>query len=209
MIDGIEVNCHSSIKIKKEKIIYVDPFKIEKSCNDADIIFITHSHYDHFSEEDILKVKNNNTVIVITEDLISKVYYLGFTSENTIVVNPNMDFNIENINVKTIPAYNIKKQFHPKINEWVGYIINIQGVRYYIAGDTDMTEENRCVKCDIAFVPVGGTYTMDLIDAASLINTIKPKIVVPIHYGEIVGIKSCGEKFKQRISKDIECEILL
>ena len=102
---------------------------------------------------------------------------------------------VEGIKFETIPAYNTNKQFHPKENEWVGYIIEINGIRYYIAGDTDITEENKKIKCDVAFVPVGGTYTMDFKEAAYLINEIKPKIAIPIHYGSVVGTKQDATDF--------------
>lgn len=209
MLENINVFCHSSIKFNKEKIIYVDPFKIEKNYNDADIILITHSHYDHFSEEDILKVKTTNTVICITEDLYNKTLNLGFNKDNIVIVRPYNNYNILGIEIKTIPAYNINKHFHPKQNNWVGYIIDIENSTYYIAGDTDITEENKKVKCDVAFVPVGGTYTMTSSEAAELVNIIKPKIAVPIHYGLIVGSKKDAIDFKEKINSNIDCEILI
>jgi len=106
-------------------------------------------------------------------------------------------------------AYNLNKKFHPKENEWVGYLITIEGITYYIAGDTDLNEENKKVKCDVAFVPVGGTYTMTSKEAAELVNMIKPNIAVPTHYGDIVGIKQDGEDFKQMVNNGINCEILI
>ena len=111
--------------------------------------------------------------------------------------------------LKTIPAYNTNKNFHPKDNKWVGYIINLDNTTYYIAGDTDKTPENKQVKCDVAFVPIGGTYTMNTFEAAELVNEIKPKVVVPIHYGLIVGTKEDAINFKNLIDKDIECNILM
>ena len=189
MLENIQVLCHSSIKISKEKVIYIDPFKIDKNYNDADIIFITHDHYDHYSEEDIDKVCKQDTVIIVPEELLTKVLKKGFRQDYIITVKPNQKYMVDGINFETIPAYNINKQFHPKENEWVGYIIEINNCRYYIAGDTDVTPENKAVKCDVAFIPVGGTYTMDFKEAANLINEIKPKIAVPIHYGSVVGTK--------------------
>ena len=187
MLENIEVLYHSSIRINKEKIIYIDPFKINKNYNDADIIFITHDHYDHYSEEDIDKVINENTTIIIPDELLTKLLRKGINKNAIITVEPNKNYMVQGIKFETISAYNTNKTFHPKENGWVGYIIIINGIRYYIAGDTDITEENKQVKCDVAFVPVGGTYTMDFKEAASLINEIKPKIAIPIHYGSIVG----------------------
>lgn len=200
----IEINCHSSIKIIKGKIIYIDPFRIEKEQNDASLILITHDHYDHYSEEDIKKVINENTVIVAP-----KTMKVGINAKEVIYVEPNKQYEILGIKIKTIPAYNINKHFHPKENQWVGYILEIEDENYYIAGDTDITPENKQVKCDIALVPVGGTYTMTYEESAELVNTIKPRLAIPTHYGCIVGNKDDGIKFKELLNKDINCEILI
>lgn len=209
MLEDIQVLCHSSIKMNKGKVIYIDPFKICENYNDADIIFITHDHYDHYSEEDIDKVKKQDTVVVVPEELLTKVLKKGFRQDYIITVVPNQKYMVEGIEFKTVPAYNTNKQFHPKENEWVGYIIEIKGVKYYIAGDTDITEENKKVKCDVALVPVGGTYTMDFKEAAYLINEIKPKIAVPIHYGSVVGTNQDAIDFSKLLHPEIECKILM
>ena len=209
MENNIEVLCHSSIKINKGKIIYFDPFKIDKNYNDADIIFITHNHYDHYSREDIKKVIKQDTIIIVPKDLLSELLESGYKEEHIIAVNPEETHTVEGIKFQTVPAYDINKQFHPKENGWVGYIIELEGIRYYIAGDTDITEENKKVKCDIAFVPVGGTYTMDFKEAAYLVNEIKPKIAVPIHYGSIVGTKQDAIEFAKLVHSEIKCEIIM
>ena len=195
MLENIKVLYHSSIKISKDKIIYIDPFEINKNYNDADIIFITHDHYDHYSEADIDKVINENTNIVVPEELLTKLLKKGINKNAIITVEPSKEYMVQGIKFETIPAYNINKTFHPRENEWVGYIVEINGIRYYIAGDTDITEENKKVKCDVAFVPVGETYTMDFKEAAQLINEIQPKIAVPIHYGSIVGTEQDATDF--------------
>ena len=195
MLENVEVLCHSSIKINKEKVIYIDPFKIEKNYNDADIVFITHDHYDHYSEEDIDKVINENTIIIIPEELLTKLLRKGINKNAIITVEPNEKYMVQGIKFETIPAYNTNKTFHPKENGWVDYSITLDDIRYYIAGDTDITEENRKVKCDVAFVPVGGTYTMDFKEAAQLINIIKPKFAIPVHYGSVVGSKQDATDF--------------
>ena len=208
-MENIEVLIHSSIKINKDKVIYIDPFKIEKEYNDADIICITHSHYDHYSEKDIEKVKRENTIFVVPKDLEEKLLIFGIEQNKIISLKPNETRNIDGINIETVPAYNINKPFHPKENGWLGYIITIESIRYYIAGDTDITEENKKVKCDVALVPVGGTYTMNYEEAANLVNTIKPKIAIPIHYGSIVGTKEDAERFIKLLDKEIEGKILM
>ena len=182
---------------------------MKEEYKDADIIFITHSHFDHFSEEDIDKVRKENTVIFITNDLYEKTLNLRFKKENINIVEPNKEYEIDGINVKTIPAYNVNKQFHLKPNNWVGYIMKLDGITYYISGDTDITDENKKVKCDVAFVPVGGTYTMNFKEASDLINIIKPKIAVPIHYENIVGSKQDAIEFTKLLDKEIESVIMI
>ena len=209
MLENIVVLTHSSIKISKNKIIYVDPFNIEKNYNDADIIFITHSHYDHYSEKDIDKVKKDSTFFVVPEDVKMELLKKGINEDQIISVAPNQTEEILGIKVETISAYNVNKKFHPKENSWVGYIIEIDGIRYYIAGDTDINEDNLKVKCDACFVPVGGTYTMNYKEAAQLVNQIKPKIAVPIHYGSIVGTNQDAKEFLSLLDKNIEGRILM
>ena len=209
MLENIEVLYHSSIRIIKNKVIYIDPFKIDKSYNDADIVFITHDHFDHYSEEDIDKVINENTTIIIPEELLTKILGKGINKNAVITVESNKEYMVQGIKFETIPAYNTNKTFHPKENDWVGYIITLDGIRYYIAGDTDITEENRKVKCDVAFVPVGGTYTMDFKEAAQLINEIQPKIAVPIHYGSVVGTKQDATDFIKLLHSSIKGIILM
>ena len=209
MLENIEVLYHSSIRINKEKTIYIDPFKIDRNYNDADIVFITHDHYDHYSEEDIDKVINENTTIIIPEELLTKLLRKGINKNAIITVEPNKNYMVQGIKFETISAYNTNKTFHPKENGWVGYIITLDDIRYYIAGDTDITEENRRVKCDVAFVPVGGTYTMAFKEAAQLINEIQPKIAVPIHYGSVVGTKQDATDFIKLLHPSIKGIILM
>ena len=209
MLENVEVLYHSSIRIKGNKTIYIDPFKINENSNDADLIFITHDHYDHYSEEDIDKVKNKDSIIIAPENLLKKLLKKGIEQNNIVLVEPGQIYEANGIKFETVPAYNLGKPFHPKGNNWVGYIINIDEINYYIAGDTDLTNENKQVRCDVAFVPVGGTYTMNYTEAAELVNNIKPKIAVPIHYGSIVGTKQDAEKFINLLNDGIQGEILM
>ena len=196
MLENINVLCHSAIRLEIDnKIIYIDPYSLTSNANDADLIFITHDHYDHFSIEDIKKVEKSNTIFIIPESMLENAIKSGIKENRIIKIKPNQNYKYENLKIETIPAYNVNKKFHPKENNWVGYLIEYNNVVYYIAGDTDITNENKKVKCDIAFVPIGGTYTMNYKEAAKLINEIKPKFVVPIHYGKIVGTKQDALKF--------------
>lgn len=209
MLENISIIHHSSIKFSDNIKIYFDPYEINENNNDADIIFITHNHYDHYSENDIKKIYNANTKFIIPKDLEKEFLNLGIKKENIVTVAPNNNYNVLDISFKTIPAYNINKPFHPKENNWVGYLINYNNFTYYIAGDTDITEDNKLIKCDVAFLPIGGKYTMNYKEAAELTNIIKPKIVVPIHYGLIVGTTENAIEFSKLINKDITCKILI
>lgn len=200
----IELLCHNSIRLTGDKTIYIDPYKIDKNYKDADYIFITHSHYDHFSEEDIEKIMKSTTKLV-TVETSREVALKLVEKENLTIVEPNRRYKIDDINFETTYAYNIEKSFHPKENKWVGYIINFDNKVYYIAGDTDNIPEIQNVKADVAFIPIGGTYTMDYKEAANLANKIKSNIIVPTHYGLIVGSKEDAEEFKKLVTdKDVK-----
>ena len=207
MLNNVELFCHSSIKLTGSKTIYIDPFALRTETHDADIIFCTHSHYDHFSEDDIELVKNEKTIIVTPESSRELAYEL-VGKDNVLLVEPDKKYEIDGIKFETTYAYNKEKAYHPKSENWVGYIINFDGMKYYIAGDTDNIKEIANVECDVAFIPIGGKYTMDENGAAQLASTIKAEVIVPTHYGLIVGDKEAGERFKNLV-KDKKVEILI
>lgn len=211
MISNFILKEQSSLRINYNNyIIYFDPYLINNEYNyDADYIFITHSHYDHFSKEDILSIKNSKTKIIIPFELENEISNLGFIKDNILLVRPNENYKVDNINFSTVPAYNINKNFHKKEYNWVGYVINYNNESYYIMGDTDATEESKSVVCDKLFIPIGGTYTMNYIEASELTNIIKPKEVYPIHYGSIVGDISLGEQFSKLIDNNIKVNTLI
>lgn len=210
MTENIEVFTQSSIKITDgENHIYVDPLGIKEEFCDADYILITHDHYDHFSPEDIKKVACENTVLIVPEKMKAKALKeINFINKIE-SISPNQNKKINNLYIETIPAYNIIKPFHLKIFGWVGYILEIGGKRIYIAGDTDKTKEAEAVHCDIAMVPIGGTYTMNAKKAAELINIIQPEVAIPTHYGSIVGNKNDGELFKENVKAPVKVELKL
>lgn len=209
----IELIAQNAIKITTEdgKVIYFDPFKLkENNLNDADIIYITHSHYDHFSPEDISKIKNNNTKIVVTKDLYEKSIECGFSENNILRVLPNNQYDFGGVQFQTIPAYNTNKQFHKREYDWVSYILKIEDNIIYVAGDTDITEEALNVKCDIALVPVGGTYTMTAEEAAKLVERIAPtKYAIPTHYQTVVGSAEDATKFKEILEGKVQVDIIM
>ncbi len=211
MIDNISLIAQNAIRImnKEGKVIYFDPFKINgKFKNDADVIFITHSHFDHFSPEDIMQIKKDSTVVVAPKDLQNDIERLEI--EHYLIVSPNEINELNGMSFSTIPAYNTNKNFHKKEYDWVGYIVDIDGKKVYVAGDTDDTPEARSVKCDVALVPIGGTYTMNAEEAVELIKNMKPsEMAIPTHYQTIVGSKKDALKFKELLKDVVNVEILM
>lgn len=190
MIDNIKIFEHSSVKINK---IYIDPFKIDNNYNDAEYIFITHSHYDYYSIDDINKVVNDSTIFIIPLSMKNEYKY----DNKVIYVEPNNKYSINDISFTTIPMYNINKEFHKKEYNWCGYNIKINDLLYYIVGDSDFIPEMNNITCDYIFIPIGGTYTMTLSEAINCLENINYKYVIPYHYGCIVGDKSLGNEMKK------------
>jgi len=205
MLKNVKVLYHASIVLDDN--IYIDPYKIENETHNAKYLFITHSHYDHFSIEDIEKVRNEDTIFFVTSDCKEKLLEIGVGEKRIVTVAPDEMYRFNKIEVQVIPAYNVDKEYHKKEYGWVGYLIKINGVTYYITGDTDVNEDIQNIKCDVLFVPIGGTYTMDYKEAADYTNSIKPKYVIPIHYGTIVGKKEDGIEFAKLLDTKIECLI--
>ena len=207
MVDNITVNTQNSIRIaSRVGMIYVDPLGINDDVHDADYILITHDHYDHFSPEDIEKVAKSDSILIVPEKMQGKAQEVAGAVGRIETVKPGVYREMNGLELETVPAYNILKAFHPKSAGWVGYILRIDGQRIYIAGDTDATKEAKEVKCDIALVPIGGTYTMDAKKAAELVNTLRPNVAIPTHYGSIVGKPSDGETFAQFVKDPIKVE---
>ncbi|MDO8136459.1 MAG: MBL fold metallo-hydrolase [Candidatus Brocadiales bacterium] len=193
-LDGITIKWlgHDSMKIKGDKVIYIDPWKL-KDTEPADIVLITHDHYDHCSPEDVARVTKKGTVVVGAADVGKK-----FKKEDFRVVKAGDRVTINGVTVEAVPAYNTNKQFHPRASGWVGYIVTMKGKRIYHAGDTDHIPEMEGMKdIDVALVPVSGTYVMTAEEAAQAVNKMRPKIAVPMHYGDIVGTKADAERFKK------------
>lgn len=207
MTEKIEVFGQNSIRITDVAgRIYIDPFQMRQEPRDADYILITHDHYDHFSPEDIAKVASDRTILVVPEPMTGKAQEVSGMVSRIVTVKPGEKRDIKGLEVETVPAYNLLKPFHRKNAGWVGYILQVDGKRVYIAGDTDATEEAKAVRCDIALVPIGGTYTMDAKKAAELVNTIQPEVAIPVHYGSVVGSPKDGEVFAKYVNAPIRVE---
>lgn len=185
---------HASFRLEGEKIVYIDPWKISQGAQAADIVLITHTHYDHCSPEDVQRISKKETVIVVPADGANKF------KKSVISLGPGESKDIEGIKVEAVPAYNINKSYHPRSENWVGYIVTLDGQRIYYAGDSDAIPEMENLKVDIALLPVGGTYTMDAQEAAAIVNKMKPGLTIPMHFGTIVGSLAEAEKFS-RLSK--------
>ena len=198
MLENIKWLGHAGFKINGEKTVYIDPFKINET-EPADIIIVTHEHFDHLSPNDIKKIQTGNTTIVTTPDCYSKI------SGNVKTISPGKTLIVDGIKIEAVPAYNINKQFHPKANAWMGVIISINNKRIYHAGDTDNIPEMSNLKnIDVALLPVSGTYVMTAEEAADAANRIMPKVAVPMHYGSIVGTRNDAEKFKKLCKCKVE-----
>ena len=204
----ITVNKQSSIKIKGTKTIYIDPLDYGAK-HDADYLFITHPHWDHFSLVSILELRKEDTIFITPKDLVEELLNVGISEEYIYVVKPNDYLALKSMEINVLPAYNIKSKHHPKSQNWVGYLINFDKIKIYVMGDSDATKEALKVKCDVLLLPIGGTYTMNYEQAAILTNEIKPKKVIPTHYGFAVGSVLDAINFKKLIDKDIKCEILI
>ena len=181
---------HAGFKIEGDKIIYIDPFQIKES-EKADIILITHEHYDHCSPEDVAKIQKESTVIVTIDSCLSKL------SGHIKTVKPGDEISVESIHIKAVLSYNIGKKFHEKFTNKVGFIVTVGDESVYHAGDTDFIPEMKDIHADIALLPVSGTYVMTAEEAVRAAETIKPEYVIPMHYGSIVGSSSDAETFKK------------
>lgn len=204
MYDEVQVLTHSSIRIAGNQVIYFDPFNVEGEPHDADIICVTHDHFDHYSPEDLAKVKNAATILVCPKTIKDSLINSGITEEFTELVAPGDELEINGVRIQAVPAYNVGKQFHPKENQWVGYLVTMNNVTYYVAGDTDINEDVKEVQCDVALLPVGGTYTMTAEQAAELAEILQPKAAIPTHYGSVAGKAEDGQVFADLLKDKVE-----
>jgi len=183
---------HASFKISHgDTIIYIDPWKLKDSPKDASVILVSHSHYDHYSPDDVAKVSGADTKLIASADVIVK-------EKAGQEISPGQTIEIGSVRVSAVAAYNPMKQFHPKSNNWLGFIIEVGSKRIYYAGDTDLTDEMKSLKdIDVALLPVGGTYTMNAAEAAEATGYLKPKMAIPYHWGDIVGGRADAKAFAE------------
>jgi L-ascorbate metabolism protein UlaG (beta-lactamase superfamily) len=191
---------HDGFRIEGEAILYIDPWKLEDPNPKADIICLTHDHYDHFSPEDVEKILKPGTEIFTTSVVAAKLGTRAHT------LRPGDVGEAHGVRVEAVPAYNTNKAFHPKENQLIGFVVEMEGSRIYHAGDTDLIPEMKEIRADVALLPVSGTYVMTAEEAAEAAALIGPKVAIPMHYGEIVGSAEDALRFKELYGG--ECLIL-
>ena len=192
---------HDGFRIDADKIIYIDPYQINPGKK-ADLILITHAHSDHCSPADVSRIQKPDTIIVTEKDSAGKLH------GDVRLVKPGDELIVGEIKIKAVPAYNTNKNFHPRANGWLGFIVEFDGVRFYHAGDTDHIPEMDDFKVDIALLPVSGTYVMTANEAVDAAVAIGPKLAIPMHFGAIVGSDQDAKTFKQALAGQIDVTIL-
>jgi L-ascorbate metabolism protein UlaG (beta-lactamase superfamily) len=201
---------HDTFRIQGSKVIYTDPFKVAKA-DEADIVLISHEHFDHLSLEDLQRVTSPKTTIVAS--LSCKGGLKRVKAKETKFLEPGGKLSIGKVEIEAVPAYNVNKfrqpgqVFHPKEDKKLGFVFQMDGTRVYFAGDTDFIPEMKSIACDIALLPVSGTYVMTAEEAVEAAETIKPKIVVPMHYAAIVGSDADAHTFRSLV-KNCQVEII-
>jgi L-ascorbate metabolism protein UlaG (beta-lactamase superfamily) len=180
---------HDTFRFDGPPVVYVDPYQLRDGLPAADVILITHDHFDHLSPADVAKIHKPGTVVVAPKEVEGKL------SVPVTVIGIGETRTVAGITVKAVPAYNTDKTFHPKADGKVGFVFTLAGVRYYHAGDTDVIPEMKGLAPDVALLPVSGTYVMTADEAAKAARQIKPKVAVPMHYGAIVGSDADAKKF--------------
>ncbi len=192
---------HDGFRIDTEKTIYFEPYQIEGGP-EADLILVSHDHFDHCSPEDVAKIQGEKTVIVTEKDSAKKL------SGDVQVIKPGDSLTIDGVKIEAVPSYNTDKDFHPKGNNWLGFVVEIDGVKVYHTGDADFIPEMNDLEVDIAFIPVSGTYVMTSEQAVQAARAINPKVAIPMHYGAIVGEEQDALDFKKALEGEIEVRVL-
>ena len=192
---------HDGFRIDGAKTIYIDPYQIEGGPV-ADVILITHEHFDHCSPEDVEKIQGPDTVIVTEKDSAKKL------TGDVRVVKPGDEVDLEDVKIDVVPSYNTDKDFHPKKNAWVGFIVEIDGIKVYHAGDADFIPEMKDLEVDIALLPVSGTYVMTADQAVKAALAINPKLAIPMHYAAIVGDVQDARNFEKALAGKVDVLVL-
>lgn len=202
---NVSINAWSSIRVAGSRVIYFDPFKTTEARHDADIVFVTHEHFDHFSVEDLKNVCNEKTILVApfsmrktaeenAGGLVGKMVFPKAEDAGT-------ELEVDGVSVRWVRAYNVGKPFHKKESDWIGYIVTMDGTSYYVTGDTDANEDNSAARCDVLLVPCGGKFTFDVEEAVRFAEVIRPKKAIPTHYSQVPGESEAGEQFRRLLGE--------
>ncbi len=189
---------HASFRLAGgESVVYIDPWKLADPAPDADVVFVSHSHHDHCSPDDVQAVSNDRTVVVAPADTIEALHA-------TNAITPGEGWTIRDVTVEAVAAYNVGKRFHPRDNNWLGALLTLADRRVYYAGDTDLIPEmSDLADVDVALLPVGGTYTLTAREAVDACRAVAPRLAIPYHWGDIVGERSDAERF----AADAPCQV--
>ncbi len=204
MLDKIHWLGHDCFRIDAGKTVYFDPFELGSGPVPADVVFVSHDHFDHCSPADVAAVTKQGTVIVTNAACAKKL------KGDIKIVKPGDKLTVQGIPVEVVPAYNVdpaRTQFHPRSAGGLGFILTLGKTRIYHAGDTDFIPEMKSLKVDIAMIPVSGKYVMTPGDAAKAVQAMKPGITIPMHYGSIVGTRQDAETLRKLVAP-LRVEIL-
>ena len=202
MLKGVHWLGHASFRLDGSATVYIDPWKLRSGHQPADVILITHDHHDHLSPEDIAKITKLDTVIGCPQVCV------GNLRGDVRTIKPGETITIGDVRVKAVPAYNTSKPNHPKEAGHVGYVVQMDDRKVYHAGDPDVIPEMADIGCDVALLPVGGTYTMTPEEAFESLEMIHPEFAVPMHYGDVVGGADAAEAFRRGAPEGVEVVIL-
>jgi L-ascorbate metabolism protein UlaG (beta-lactamase superfamily) len=191
---------HASFRLRGSVIIYIDPWKLTTAPRDGNLILLTHNHYDHYSPNDIRKAALDNATVVVPKSIRQKVDW-----PKVVALAPGESTTLDGVHIVAVPAYNVNKDYHPRREGWVGYIVTLDGVRIYHSGDTDLIPEMKDVECDVALLPVSGTYVMTATEAIKAAELVSAKAAIPMHWGDIIGDDADARAFKEGAS----CEVVI
>jgi L-ascorbate metabolism protein UlaG (beta-lactamase superfamily) len=203
MLNNLEWLGHDCFRLRAAgQVLYFDPFQLAGEQAAADIILVSHEHFDHCSPEDIAKIRKPSTVIITEPRAAAKL------AGDIKTMQPGQSLTVGGFTVQAVRAYNTNKKFHPQANSWLGFIVTVEGVRIYHAGDTDRIPEMAGYAADIALLPVSGTYVMTADEAAQAALDINPRVAIPMHFGSIVGADADARRFAERLAGKIKVHLL-
>ncbi len=208
MIENLHWLGHDSFRLDAPKVIYFDPWNLAAGAKKADIILVSHEHFDHFSKKDIAAISTNDTVIVTSAEVAGQLKASKIPCKEVKALLPGQSFETGGIRIKAVASYNVNKDFHPKKANKLGFLVGLDNMTVYHAGDTDYIPEMDGYRCDIALLPVSGTYVMTADEAAQAAVAIGPKIAVPMHYGDVAGTAADAKAFAELLKGKIEVRIL-